>query len=59
MAIWRRAQVGQTTRLCDEVNEGLVNHAAAVRRRRRARQPSLPKIVNLAKYETWGFQVYL
>jgi len=59
VATWRCAQVGQTTRSCDEVNEGLVSHAVTVRRRRRARQPSLPKIVNLAKYETWGFQVYL
>ncbi len=28
MATWRRAQVGQTTRQCDEVNEGLVSRAA-------------------------------
>ena len=45
MATWRRAQVGQTIRSCDEVSEGLVSRAATVQRRRRARQPSLPKIV--------------
>ena len=55
----RRAQVGLITRSCDEVNEGLVSRAATVRKCRRVRQPSLPKIVNLAKYETWSFQVYL
>ena len=27
MVTWRRAQVGQTTRRCDEVNKGLVSRA--------------------------------
>jgi len=40
----RHAQVGQTTRLCDEVNKGLVSRAATVQRHRRAGQPSLPKL---------------
>jgi len=46
---WRRAQVEQTTRSCDEVNEGLVSRATTVRRRRRVGQPSLPKLWKLAK----------
>ena len=33
LATTRHAQVGQTTRSCDEVNEGLVSHAATVQRR--------------------------
>ena len=40
----RRAQVGKTTRSCNEVNEGLVSHAATVQRRQRAGQPSLSKL---------------
>ena len=46
MATWWRARVGQTTRSCDEVNEGLVSRAATMRRCRRAGQLSLPKLKN-------------
>ena len=42
----RCTQVGETTQSCDEVNEGLVSHAATVQRRRRAGQSSLPKFEN-------------
>ena len=55
----RCTQVGQTTRSYDEVNEGLMSRAMTVLRRQRDRQLSLPNIVNLAKHETWCFQVYL
>ena len=40
----RHAQVGQTTRSCDEVNEGLVSRATTVQRHPRAGQLSLPKL---------------